>query len=302
MKKSQPSGSASPLVSIGLPVHNGAHFLRQAIDSILQQDFTDLELIVCDNASTDDTVAIVEEYAAADSRVRCYRNETDLGAAKNFSRVFAIAQGKYFKWAAHDDWISKDFLQKCVNELNAHPESVLCYPAMQVTELNGTERHIRDESLGITDQVHLFRRFHTYIWRYFDPTRPVFGLIRADALRQTGLIRNCPEPDRVLLGELALLGTFREIPEPLFHRRMRTQHYTHNTWTWLDSSNTKRRKSAARRMMSCHINAIAKTETNHFKKAMMVSDFCIAFSTQRIQGKYRSIRRQHRQRHDATSA
>ncbi len=90
--------SGAPRVSIGLPVFNGERYLARAIDSILAQDFRDLELVVCDNASTDRTAEICAAYARRDPRVRYHRNPRNLGAGPNYDRCFHLARGEYFKW------------------------------------------------------------------------------------------------------------------------------------------------------------------------------------------------------------
>ena len=94
-----------PKLSIGLPVYNGERHLRRAIDSHLAQSFTDFELIICDNASTDRTEEICRYYASMDERVRYYRHATNTGAVWNFNHCFEIARGKYFKWSSHDDFL-----------------------------------------------------------------------------------------------------------------------------------------------------------------------------------------------------
>src|ERR1035438_9843576 len=99
-----------PRVSIGLPVYNGENYLDPALNSILRQDYSDLELIISDNASTDATGNICREYAAKDPRIRYYRNETNIGASANFNCLVKLARGEYFKWAAHDDVHLQGFL------------------------------------------------------------------------------------------------------------------------------------------------------------------------------------------------
>src|SRR5215467_10718909 len=83
----------SPKVSIGLPVFNGQAYLKGAIVSILEQDYQDLELIICDNASTDETESLCREFARTDPRVRYYRNDSNIGFANNTRRVFELANG-----------------------------------------------------------------------------------------------------------------------------------------------------------------------------------------------------------------
>src|SRR5919109_5579420 len=114
-------------VSIGMPVYNGVRFLKEAIESILAQTFEDFELIISDNASIDQTEQICREYAAKDKRIRYYRNEKNLGAARNYNRVFELSTGEYFKWQAHDDLCDPQFLEKGVAVLARDPSIVLCY-------------------------------------------------------------------------------------------------------------------------------------------------------------------------------
>lgn len=89
---------STPRVSIGMPVHNGGRLIQEAIRSILEQSFEDFELIICDNASTDDTEEICRGCAKRDPRIRYERNYSNMGAAYNFNKTFLVAGGKYFKW------------------------------------------------------------------------------------------------------------------------------------------------------------------------------------------------------------
>ena len=92
-----------PLVSVGLFVYNGERFIEEALRSILNQTFTDFELIISDNASTDRTGEIAQAYARRDNRIRYYRSEKNMGAGWNARRVYELATGKYSKWAAVDE-------------------------------------------------------------------------------------------------------------------------------------------------------------------------------------------------------
>jgi glycosyltransferase involved in cell wall biosynthesis len=124
-------------VSIGLPVYNGARYLREALDSLLSQTFDDFELIICDNASTDDTGTIARDYAARDSRIRYYRNETNIGAPRNFNRAFALSERRYFKWASYDDALTPTFIQACVDVLDRDPGVVLVFTRGQIIDPDG---------------------------------------------------------------------------------------------------------------------------------------------------------------------
>jgi len=207
-----------PRVSIGLPVFNGENYLEEALDSILAQTYSDFELIISDNASTDQTPEICRAYAARDPRIHCYRNAQNLGAAKNFNRVFELSSGEYFKWAAHDDLIAPDFLLKCVQVLDQDPTVVLCHSKVKFIDESGEVSANYDIKLCNVDSPKPQDRFGDLIMMHhwcFD----VFGLIRAKALKMTPLIASYIESDRALLVELGLLGRFYELPEHLFFSR-----------------------------------------------------------------------------------
>src|SRR5213083_553738 len=108
----------TPKISIGLPVYNGEKYLAVALKSILSQDYEDFELIISDNASQDRTADICRELSGGDKRVRYSRVEVNRGAAPNYQRVFQLANGKYFKWAAHDDVCLPGFLKGCVEAID----------------------------------------------------------------------------------------------------------------------------------------------------------------------------------------
>lgn len=122
-------------VSIGLPVYNGAHLLRRALDSLLGQDFGDFELIISDNASTDDTRDICEDYARRDRRIRYSRNARNLGVMPNFHCVRGLASADYFMWASHDDVWSANYVGALARRLDANESAVLSAGCTQyVTE------------------------------------------------------------------------------------------------------------------------------------------------------------------------
>ena len=116
-----------PTVSIGIPVFNGARYLGEALDSLLSQTYTDFEIVISDNASTDTTATLAREYARKDKRIRYTRHERNIGAYLNFSHVFRLARGKYFKWAAADDLCDRFFLERCVAILESDTTILGCY-------------------------------------------------------------------------------------------------------------------------------------------------------------------------------
>jgi glycosyltransferase involved in cell wall biosynthesis len=207
---------ASPKVSIGLAVYNGEQYLREAIDSILAQTFTDFELIISDNASTDRTEKICRDYAASDSRIRYYRNATNIGGANNENRTFKLSRGKYFRLAAHDDVMAKDLINKSVEVLDRNPSVVLCYS--QTIEIDRHGKHLKLVDLDMASLATPYERF-CYLASWNHKCEASYSLIRADILDKTDLQPNYVDSDRTLLCELGLYGQFYQIPEPLFYRR-----------------------------------------------------------------------------------
>ena len=114
----------TPLVSIGIPTYGRATKLPTAIRSILQQDYQNLEIVVSDNASPDNTQEVCEALAAEDSRIRYFRQPHNQGIYPNFQFVRDQAKGKYFMWVSDDDELSGEVLSTYVNFLEANPDYV----------------------------------------------------------------------------------------------------------------------------------------------------------------------------------
>lgn len=209
---------SKPRVSVGIPVYNGEQFLSETIESVLAQTFTDFELIISDNGSTDRTQAIGESYAARDSRVRFFRSEVNKGAAWNYRYLFDLSRGEYFRWAPSDDLFAVDSLAECVAALDAHPDAALCYPKTDLIDGKGTVIRSYEDNLDLrsSDPVERFRQGLARIGL----VNVIYGLMRSNVLRKTRLMGNFVGADEVLVLELALGGKFLEIPKSRFYRRM----------------------------------------------------------------------------------
>ncbi len=211
------TGCGAPRVSVCLPVYNGGKYLRVAIDSILAQTFSDFELIISDNASTDQTEEICKEYADRDPRIRYYRHARNRGGSWNFNHTVELARGEYLKWASHDDVLAPRFLEACVEALDRAPGAVLASPRTLKIDEQGRE------SARIT--LRLRTDAPSPAVRFSDLAIGPHGcyegsgLIRLAVLRKTPLIAPYAGSDRVLLARLGLMGEFREVPEYLFYSR-----------------------------------------------------------------------------------
>lgn len=213
-----PPGGAVPRLSLGMPLYNAERYVTQAFDGLLAQDFADFEIIVCDNASTDRTWELCQEYARRDRRIRLHRNPENLGAAYNYNRTVELARGPLFRWVAYDDVCAPSLLRRCVDALDAAPEAIVAYPQTMLIDEHGDPIRPYRDGLDLRSP-RAYRRVAQYA-RNWSLCNAVFGVMRTDVLRATGRIRPYPSSDVVLLAELAALGRFHEVPERLFFRRI----------------------------------------------------------------------------------
>ena len=205
-----------PLVSIGLPVYNGEKYLKQAIRSILVQTFTDFELIISDNASTDRTAEICQQYAALDARVRYYRNVKNIGGGENHILTYKLSRGKYFRWAADDDICHPRLIEQCASILELNPSIVLCYTAVVEIDEMGDVQKVTTPNRGLSlCPPQRFRQVSNRKHRCEES----YGLMRSAALDKTSVKLQYTGADRALLAELSLYGRFYQIQEPLFCKR-----------------------------------------------------------------------------------
>jgi glycosyltransferase involved in cell wall biosynthesis len=240
----------NPRLCIGLPVYNGEKFLGEAVESILVQTFQDFELIISDNASTDRTEEISRAYAGQH-----------------------LTSSEYFKWAAHDDLHEPDFLLKCVQILDRDPSIVLAYT--RAFTIYGEGGRTKDwgagQDLG-SDIPH--ERFREALAPRNDPLPlPIFGVIRANTLRKTRLFGRFSASDLALLAELALYGSFYEIPEVLFLQRNHKHRVgpqlasnPHQTITLWDPLKAGKIVFPAWRMFYSHLSSVIRSPLDIYER------------------------------------
>ena len=145
-----------PKVSVCIPTYNTARYLPEAIESVLAQDFSDFELVICDNASTDQTPAICHRYT--DPRVRYVRFDELVNQAGNFNRCLQEVKGEFFTLLHSDDFFLPGFLTDRVRRLNQHPETGFVFGAVKVVDSDGvvtdtTGKWPDDRSFGVGELV-----------------------------------------------------------------------------------------------------------------------------------------------------
>jgi len=215
----------TPRVTIGVPVYNGAAYLASCLDSLRGQSFRDLEIVIADNASTDESAAIARAYAALDPRIRVVESRVNIGGNANFRRVLDLARGEYFKWAAHDDVCAPAFVERCVSVLDRDPGVVCCHArtvkiGADGAPVRGLPDPTRASSGGSDRRAHA--RFKDVLLHTGYGARS-FGLLRTSVLRSCRPLLSVYGSEKVLMAEVALRGRFHDVDEPLFFERVHGQ-------------------------------------------------------------------------------
>jgi glycosyltransferase involved in cell wall biosynthesis len=210
----------SPVLSVGLPVRNAHETVERCIESVLSQDFADLELIVSDNASDDETIETVRSYARMDRRVRLSVNPVNVGSHENMNRVLAAARGRYFRWISADDWLETGCLSACVRALESQPEAIGATTWFTIHTADGLTRYEEygGEFPASPDPA---RRFERMLWFFHAGDAkydPIYGVYRRDRLLRSHRVRPVERTDWLLSSELALMGPIVHVHERLAHR------------------------------------------------------------------------------------
>jgi len=208
-----------PRVVFGLPAYNRPDTLPQTIESLLGQTYGDLAVVVVDDCPTPAIRAIVDAYAALDSRLSYEANPVRLGMIDNWRKAFARGRqlypnSEYFAWASdHDIWHPR-WLEVLVRVLDENPQVVLAYPSS--VRIYSHERRL-SAVFETADSPSRARRLRAAAIR-LTAGNAVYGLVRAAALAQAGVFRRVMMPDRQILIQLALLGEFRQVRDILWYR------------------------------------------------------------------------------------
>ena len=210
----------SPTLSIGLAVRNGRHAVKRCIESILSQDFTDFEFVVCDNVSDDGTIETLEDYARADKRIRLSVNQVNIGIHENMRRVLEASRGTYFRWISHDDWLEPRCLSTCVRALESRPDAIGVTSWFTIRMPDGSTRYeeYRGEFPTSLDPV---RRFQRMLWFFHAGDAkydPMYGIYRRKCLMRSHPLRPSERNDWLLAAELALMAPIIHVNERLANR------------------------------------------------------------------------------------
>jgi glycosyltransferase involved in cell wall biosynthesis len=208
--------NAVPRLTVGLPVYNCERYLAESIESLLGQNYTDFEVVISDNASTDDTPGICERYAKQDRRIRYYRQSRNVGLSPNHNFCAEQARGELFKWAAGDDLYHRDLLLRCVEGLDERPEVVLVHSYTALIDGDSEMYQATAYSLA-TSAPRPSDRFRSLL--HDNGGDDDGGVMRRAVLLQTAMKNSYHHADRTTITELALYGPFYHVPEWMYFRR-----------------------------------------------------------------------------------
>jgi glycosyltransferase involved in cell wall biosynthesis len=215
----QASPSGVPQVTIGVPVYNGDLYLEEALAALRDQDLAEIEVIVSDNGSTDETPKIARRFADADPRFRYVRSEENRGIPWNFNHVLDLARAPLFMWNAADDVVGPQHLVRCRDALLAHPEAEIAFPRVTLVDAGGEVVGYMDDEdldyLGLSPGARVDQLLRRQSWQAI----AWGGVLRTDALRAMGGHPTFFGGDIVLGIRSALRGEWVVVPERLFSCR-----------------------------------------------------------------------------------
>ncbi len=208
--------SAVPRLTIGLPVYNGQNYVAESLEALLGQSYSDFELIISDNASTDATGDICRRYEKEDSRVRYVRQPRNIGLAPNHNFLVGQASGEMFKWASHDDLYARDLLKSCVQALDEHPEVVLAHSWTAMIDGSGAVTEALEYPLA-TASVRAPERFRSML--FDDGGDDDGGVMRTAIMRRVAPKNSYHHADRTIITEIGLYGPFYQVKDWMYFRR-----------------------------------------------------------------------------------
>ena len=211
--------SSTPLVSVVVPVLNGARTLAPVIESVLHQDHTDLELVISDNASTDGTQEMCREYARADDRVVYRRHPENVGLLNNFRSAAESARGSFVRWLGDDDFLEPAYVSRTIEAFGNDRHRVLVTTQIAYVDLAGTVTLDSDYDpavLASPDPVARLSEMLRLLTSGYALLDPLYGMMR----REVAVLprRNMMREDEVFAARLALEGPWGHVAAPLARR------------------------------------------------------------------------------------
>jgi glycosyltransferase involved in cell wall biosynthesis len=209
--------ASGPRVTVGMPVLNGGALFERALTSILAQSYLDIEILISDNASSDETADICRKFAAHDERIRYIRQKVTIPCLQHYQFLVEHARGEYFFWAPHDDWWGENFIGAAVAALDSNPRASACMGEVQYVDKQGDElyRHFPPYNLDFNDRV---GRVLAYL-RNKPTDNLYYAVFRRSVLNGAPFINStCPEKGVIM--HTLLSGPIVDAPSMLYFNQL----------------------------------------------------------------------------------
>lgn len=206
------------LISIGIPTYNRAGSLKRTLELLQSQTYKNLEIIISDNASSDDTGKICRQMTAKDQRIKYFKQAANVGMINNYQYVLRMSRGKYFMWAADDDWWDPTFIEELHRGLSSRPH----HGAAMSSVRREYDDHALHSIISFAEKGDVTEMEYAELFKFMVWGKPVhiflYGLFRTELLKK--VLRRpfptCAAGDRVLMGEFSLITHFYSSPKILF--------------------------------------------------------------------------------------
>jgi glycosyltransferase involved in cell wall biosynthesis len=259
----------SALVSIGVPIFNGVNILKRSVDSLINQSYKDLEIIIVDDCSTDDSFNFIKKLYSHHPNIKIYKNNKNIGLTENCSKIFTLSSGKYFFWNAQDDFRDKYYVEKCLNLMEENPDASLCNSFTAVF-YKDPQKIMHINNLNSINNKSLIERYWKLLRNYNDVN--IYGFMRSEILKKTNLWLPINGSANNLLFELIILGKFIQVKETLFYYSGQSMYDRPSP---IQEYNRQSRKKAFFRfpfisLVMSQIRTILKKQINIFFKFVLI--------------------------------
>lgn len=248
-----------PKVTALLPCYNASGFIGRTLESLAAQTWPNLEILIGDDASKDDTLGVVRAFAAGRSDVRILERTANLGWLRNSNDLMRNAGGDFMFFAFHDDLVAPSYVEKLVGALAANPRAVMAFSDMERTELDGTlKTWVFDALDGLTSARARGLVMASRPTGWWVPNR---GLFRREAFEAIGGIRPNERgeisADWTWLLHMALIGEFVRVPEVLCEKFYIKQSLS-RSWTYNAEQERALRRAGRREVRLSRLGAADK--------------------------------------------
>lgn len=211
---SESNNPSEPLVSVCIPTYNRAQKLQRAVDALLSSTYRNLEIIISDNASSDDTENVCLALEKLDSRIKYYRHPENRGPTANFEFARSQATGKYFLWHGDDDYLDSKYICDCINELERDASLVLVSGVAAYQDKWGIiSRNITTSKINYKSPI---VRVAKYLWAVTDNS--IFCGIYRRAPTNKCNMPNCLAGDWIWVCEVLMVGKSKMLDHIYVHR------------------------------------------------------------------------------------